>query len=640
MTVRRGGHWGRIASVNLSDGRVTYEMHDDTWYRRYGGGGAIGAFYLLRDMPAGVDALGPDNVLIMSSSIIAGVDAPGLSKHTLLAKSPLTGGVGESQSVSPYGVALAASGLDAIVVRGRAPQPVVIVAESGEIRVVPRSDLWGLEVADAHDRLVAEYGSYAHTSLIGPAGENLVRFASVVNDVRFMNCRTGMGAVMGAKQLKGIVAIHSSEPVIVDRDLANVAIDDYWLNRLGCTLNRAQEEAGIASWLADTPGGEAWPVCSRNFARSIFPGTRKLAGSRLESEYVVKTAAAPRNIEYARQYIVPDGVFAGDPRYGGLEVNSIAALGPLTWCDDLDAVLQMVEITYRFGVDPESLGGTLAWALEAHEKGLVDVGVCFGDSMGLVALAEATARRQGLGNLLAEGSARAAATIGLEATAIAMTCKGKEIPPHEPRTKPGLALAYGVGPIGPDYSVVEHDWDYSPDGLAYIIDKSRSFGLLERNPELSLDERKVRQVVILQRWWSGSLESLLFDLFAVAPARYMPPTMMETLIRGITGWDMSIHEVMTIGERRIVMMQEFNRREGLTRDDDMLADRFYDVPISEGKYAGAVLNRKAYSDAIDLYYAISGFDTEGRPTDAKLIELELEWVINSRRSLKADASEH
>lgn len=625
-----GGHFGRIAKVDLTTSVITYDLPDETWFRRYGGGGAIGAYYLLKEMPKGVDPLGPENVFVIASSAIAGVDAPGLSKHAVLAKSPLTMCVGESQSVSPYGVALAATGLDAIVVRGKSLEPCIIIAEKGEIRIIDASDLWGMEVADAHDELLERLGKDAHTALIGPAGEKLVRFASIVNDVRFMSCRTGMGAVLGSKNLKGIVSIAGTSPSIIRSDLANVAIDDYWKNRLECTVNKSQEEAGVASWIADTPGSDAWPLCSMNFKHVIFPGVSGISGSILESEYKVAGAEIPMNIEYSRRYLVPSGEFATDSRYGGLECNSIASLGPMTWVDNLPAVLKMVEITYRFGIDPESLGGTIAWAMEASDAGILDSSLRFGDAKSAVAIAESIARREGLGDLLAEGSARASATLGPQAQKLAMTCKGKEIPPHEPRNKPGLALAYGAGPIGPDYCVVEHDWDYSPDGFSYIIDKSRAFGILERTVEVSLDARKVRQVVMLHRFWSGALESLLFDLFAVAPARYMPPTMIETLIRGITGWDFSLLELMMIGERRIVLMQEFNRREGLTKTDDRLPDRFYDEPISEGKYQGAVLSRSEYEKALGLYYAMSGFDSEGWPTEAKLVELELDWVLQSR----------
>ncbi len=213
-----------------------------------------------------------------------------------------------------------------------------------------------------------------------------------------------------------------------------------------------------------------------------------------------------------------------------------------------------------------------------------------------------------------------------------MTSKAKEVPPHEPRNKPGLALAYGAAPIGPDYCAVEHDFDYSPTGFDYILEKSRAYGMLERNPEGDLGPRKVRQVVYLHRWWSGSLESLMFDLFGIAPARYMPPTRVEQLLRGVTGWDLSLLEVMLIGDRRLTLLQEFNRREGLTRADDYLPDRFYAEPLPEGAYRGTVLDRDEYDAALDLYYAMNGWDEGGRPTEAKLHELELGWVVEARSS--------
>lgn len=627
---RLGGFHGRIGRIDLTSSEVSYEEPSPTWYRRYGGGGALAAWYLLREIPVGAAALGPDNVIVFASSIVGGADAPALSKHTVLAKSPLTGGAGESQSVSTFGPAFKRAGLDAVVIRGQADEPSVIVVRDGVVTIEAARELWGLDIADAHDRLVTRHGERAHTALIGVAGENLVRFASIVNDVRSMCCRTGLGAVLGSKRLKGLVAIEGDDVPVADPATARLAIDDYWANRRSCVVNQAQEDAGVASWLADTPGG-TWPIPARNFGRALFPEVGRIAGSRLEAEYKVEEDPPP-NIEYARRYAVRRGPFATDERYGGLEVNTMASLGPMLWLGDIEAVLKAAELTYRYGLDPESLGGTLAWAMECGEQEGVPASggdgrtLEWGDGQGVVELVEAIAHRRGSGDLLAEGSRRAAERIG-KGTELAMTCKGKEIPPHEPRNKPGLALAYGAGPIGPDYCAVEHDWDYSPGGFDYILDKSRAYGMLERTPEDDLGPRKVRQVLYLHRWWSGALESLLFDLFGVAPARYMPPLRMEQLIRGITGWDLSLLEVMLIGERRLALLQEFNRREGLTRADDFLPRRFYDEPLGEGGYAGAVLDRNAYGKALDLLYAMSGWDAEGRPTDAKLHDLELGWVV-------------
>lgn len=631
--VEAGGYHGRIAHADLTSGAVWYDEHNETWYRRYGGGGALAAWYLLREIPAGADALAPENVLVFASSIVAGVDAPALSKHTVLAKSPLTGGAGESQSVSTFAPAFKSSGLDAVVVHGRAESPVKLVLRDGTAEILEATSLWGLETADAHDALLDAHGPDAHTSIIGPAGENLVRFASIVNDVRFMNARTGMGAVMGSKHLKAVVAIPTSPAPVADPATAGLAIDDFWTNRRTCGLNEVQEDFGVASWLADTPEGGGWPVVSRNFQRAVFPTVSRISGTVMNERYRVE-AKPPPNIEYAHRYTVTDGPFATDPRYGGLEVNTAAALGPMIWVDDLEALLKVAELTYRQGLDSESLGATLAWAMECGERGVMPDHVfpegvpAFGDANAVVATVEDIAQRRGPGDVLAEGSARAAARLGDETLPYTMTCKGKEIPPHEPRNKPGLALAYGAGPIGPDYCVVEHDWDYSPDGFPYILDNSRAYGMLERNLERDLGPSKVRQVVMLQRWWSGALESLLFDLFGIAPARYMPPTRVEQLIRGITGWDFSIHELMQIGDRRVTLMQLFNRREGLTRSDDVLPDRFFDDPLPEGAYEGWVLDRDEYAEALTLYYEMNGWNDAGVPSRATLHELELGWATD------------
>jgi len=628
-----GGFNVVIGHVNLSDGNIWYESPSYTWYRRYGGGGSLAAYYILRQMPILCDALSPENIIIFASSIVGGLDAPALSKHSVVAKSPLTGCIGESQSVSTFGPAFKSSGLDALVIYGKSNKPSYILIKNSRIFLKDASEIWGKDVAESHDFLLSAEGKNIHTAIIGIAGEKLVRFASIVNDVNFMCCRTGLGAVMGSKNLKAVVVFPGEQPKFSDPDTANEAIEDYWKNRRNCIVNKAQEDAGIASWLADTPGSATWPIVSRNFQRSYFPAIGKISGQRLENEYKINMQT-PKNIEYYRRYRVVNGKYKTDERYGGLEVNSVASLGPMLWIDNLEPILKLSEFTYKYGLDPESLGGTLAWAMECFEKNLYsksnfdNLEIQFGDADAALYLTECIAKREGIGDLLAEGSQRASIKLSKGSEKFLMTCKGKEIPPHEPRNKVGLALAYGVGPIGPDYCVIEHDFDYSPNGFDHILDNSRAYGMLERTPETVLDGKKVRQVVYLHRWWSGALESLLFDLFGIAPARYMPPTRVEQLIRGITGWDFSIYEIMLIGERRIAMFQVFNRKAGFTKKDDFLPERFYKEPLPEGLYKGAVLDYDKYNEAIDLYYAMNNWDANGFPTKQKLYELELDWLID------------
>lgn len=650
---RGGGYHGRIVHVDLGSGQIWYDEHDPAWYRRYGGGGALAGWYMLREIPIGADPLGPENLLIFASSIVGGVNAPGLSKHTVLAKSPLSDGVAESQSASTFSRALKQSGLDAIIVHGAADRPCYLVIRHGKIEIRDAESLWGLETADAHDRLRLAEGTDAHTAIIGPAGENLIRYASIVNDVHFMNCRTGVGAVMGSKRLKALVAIPSSDASFGDPEVAQEAIDWYWAHRRESMFNQQQEDEGILHWLAGSGENElvdagavmdealaGLPMACRNWRRSVYPHIDKVSSAVLEAQYRVSGEGPPDYLEFFRRYAVPSGEFATDPRYGGVETESILGVAAFPELDDIEGALKAVEMTYRFGLDAESLGGTIAWVMDCVEQGILDADdlggrdVRFGDARAFLELTETIVYRRGLGDLLAEGSARAAIQIGRGSERLAMTCRGIELSGQDPRSKPGWALAAAAGPVGPDFIAVEHDWDMSPtvagSGAEQGIAWSRAFGLLERLSEADFGPRKVRQTVLLQRWWSGALESLLFDYRSIAPMRAMSPTRVEQLVRGITGWDFSLVDLMAIGERRLALLQEFNRRHGLTRADDRFPLSLHEQPISEGPYEGFALPLGPWEDALDLYYAMSGWDAAGWPTEAKLHELDLGWVIEGR----------
>ena len=624
------GFFGRVAHVDLSAGRISYETPDETWYRKHGGGACIGAYFLLRDAPANADALGPKNVFVLSGSVVAGVGIPGETKYAAVTKSPQTGGAGESQGYGPFADAFAQSGFDAVVVHGSSESPVVIHIRAEGVEIVDAFTLWGMETHDAHDACESLFGEDTHTALIGPAGEALVRFASLVSDGTFMSFRQGIGAVLGAKNVKGFVCRGGYPKSIADPNLLREVADDYSSNRSSNPVMVSQDSGwNLASWIAESEAGKAFPMPTRNFSRSSFEAVKDFTTQSLRRSFGANPGSTMMAGEPER-VVVRDGPFATDPRYALLEMNGLNAVGPLTGTTDPAGVLKILEICYRFGMDPESLGGTLAWAMEASEAGLLEYDLTFDDAPGAVRLAYSIAIRSGVGDLLAEGSARAAASLGDQAARLAMSCRGREIPPFELRTNPGLALAMSAGPIGPDALLCEHDWDFAPDGFEFIIDQSRAFGLYERTPQLALDHRKVRQTVYLQRFWSGAVDSLLLDLFVIAPARYMPPRMIEAAIRAVTGWDFTILELMMMGSRRIALMQEFNRREGLGIADECLPDRFFDEPLKEGKHAGAKLDREEFRLARDLYLEMSDFDERGWPNESCLCHLELDVVRESR----------
>ncbi|MEJ5199395.1 MAG: aldehyde ferredoxin oxidoreductase C-terminal domain-containing protein, partial [Anaerolineae bacterium] len=302
---------------------------------------------------------------------------------------------------------------------------------------------------------------------------------------------------------------------------------------------------------------------------------------------------------------------------------------------DLDLVLRANNRCNQLGLDPTSLGFTLSFAMELFERGLLtptDSGgetLRFGDGAAALRMIEQIAHRRGLGDLLAEGTKRAADRIGGEAGRYAMQVKGLELVPFEPRSQTNLALGYAVAPIGPRYDICEHDWDFDTQvGWAHTLEMSRTLGILERIPMGYIGPQKVRNFKALLTLWSAA-DALDFCIFAIAPTRLLSLAQMGEMLRAVTGWETSDYEIMRLGERRLHLMRWYNLREGLTAADDRLPDRFFDEPIAAGPRRGDVLDRAAFAEAIRTFYAMMGWDADGRPTAATLYDHGLEWVLAS-----------
>ncbi|MFM9106886.1 MAG: aldehyde ferredoxin oxidoreductase C-terminal domain-containing protein, partial [Chloroflexota bacterium] len=284
----------------------------------------------------------------------------------------------------------------------------------------------------------------------------------------------------------------------------------------------------------------------------------------------------------------------------------------------------------ELGLDPTSLGFTLSMAMECVERGLLQehpsAPIRFGDPEGVLRLVRMIARRQGVGDLLAEGSKRAAAVIGGGAGRLAMEVKGLELAVFEPRTQTNLALGYATAPIGPRFDICEHDWDYDLHvGWPHTLDGSRTLGILERVPMQEVSRRKVRNYRLLNTVWSGC-DALDLNIYAAAPTRALRMEEMAELLGAVTGWDASSWELMQLGERRNQLMRVYNLREGLGAADDTLPDRFFDEPIRQGTWTGQRIDRSSFAGAIATYYRMMGWDELGRPSRDCLIESDLEWV--------------
>lgn len=623
----RFGYYGKVLHIDLGARRSWIEEPDDRFWRIYGGGGLLAAYYLLRECSRGTDAFDPANLLIITSSVIAGHPYVGLARYTAAAKSPLTGGIGETRCEGPFGIALKGSGADTLVFHGQAEQPIVAVVEDGQATFHEASDLWGLAVNRTVDVLEQRFGPDLHTAVIGPAGERLVRFASIVSDRSYQAARMGMGAVMGSKRLKGIIVRGDHHPPVAD-PAACVEITERYRAKM--------RDNSLTRWQLDPPGFSAWvhlhgidaALCVRNYRESVFEAADRYEAQKFMPRYRHEgnCPGCPNN---CLKFFGADDDSQYDPRAGAIHQEITGALGPNLGLDDLDSIFKANVLCNDLGLDPTSLGFTLSMAMECVERGLLDQPVRFGDAAAALAMMRRIAFREGFGDVLAEGSRRAAARIGNGAERFALHVKGLEMVCFEPRTQTNLALGYATAPIGPRYDICEHDWDYDTQvGWEHTLESSRTVGILERIPMDYVGEKKVRNFKALAALWSAA-DALDLCIFAIAPTRVLTLHDMAALLGAVTGWNTSAHEIMRFGERRLHLMRVYNLREGLTTTDDILPARFFDEPIRMGgRWEGKRLDREQFGAAVRTYYGMMGWNTVGQPRYETLLDHHLEWTVH------------
>jgi aldehyde:ferredoxin oxidoreductase len=468
---------------------------------------------------------------------------------------------------------------------------------------------------------------------IGPAGERQVRFASVVSDRTHQAARMGMGAVMGSKNLKAIVARGAHAPPLADPE-AVAAIGHWYAERMS--------ENPLATWQREPPGFAVWvhthgidaALDVENYRRSETPDAAAYTPERFMPHYQ-GTAPCPGcpNDCIKRLHVSADGDI--DPRAGGIHQEITGTLGPNIGTADIAAILRANILCNEWGLDPASLGFVLSFAMECVDTGLLtpkEVGMelRFGDTGAALEMIRRIAFREGFGDVLAEGTKRAAARIGPDAGRLAMQVKGQELAPFEPRSQTNLALGYAVAPTGPRYEICEHDWDYDTQvGWPHAMDASRTLGILNRIPMHHYGPDKVRNFKALNTLWSGA-DTLLMCLFAVAPTRPLTMRKMAELVAAVTGWETSDWEIMRWGERRNHLMRVYNLREGLTAADDTLPDRFFDEPVPSGPQAGRRLDREKFQEVIQLYYQMMGWDEQGCPLPGTLYDHHLEWTLEPK----------
>lgn len=622
------GYNGRILLIDLGEQRTWVTEPPVEFYRRYAGGGLMAAYYLLNETGPGVDPLGPGNLLCFFSSIIAGVRAPGLARFTVAAKSPLTGGIGEARCEGLWGIKLKESGYDGIICYGVSEKPVALVVDNGRAKLVEASHLWGKTVGETTDVLEQKYGSDSCVLAIGSAGENRVRFASIVSDRCNQAARTGMGAVMGSKLLKAVVLKGTDAPQVADpahlEEIRQIYAQQVYRN----VLTRWQAEPpGFSCWV-HTHGLDA-ALCVNNYQTAQLDDADAYKPEEFMKYYKGAKACPGCPNDCIKVFDTGTGL---DPKAGGIHQEITGSMGPNLGISHLPTIFDANNLCNQLGLDPNSLGYVISFAMECAENNLLDtqgMSLEFGNHTHLLDLIRQIAYREGIGDLLAEGTKRAAEQLGSNALYWAMQVKGNEMVPFEPRSQTNLALGYATAPVGPRYEICEHDWDFDTNvGWEHTLEYTRTLGILSRIPMQYVGPGKVRNYKVLNNLWSAA-DALNLCIFASAPTRILSLEQMAGVVKAITGWETSSYEVMRWGERRNHLMRVYNNREGLTFEDDTLPKRFFIEPIDAGALEGTVLSEKVFKEAIQVYYEMMGWNSKGEPLPATLYDHGLEWTIPS-----------
>ncbi|UCH59140.1 MAG: aldehyde ferredoxin oxidoreductase family protein [Anaerolineales bacterium] len=626
------GYTGNILHVDLTQGRLDVEIPSEAFYRKYMGGSAMGMYYIHKDMPPGTDALAPDAVLTLMLSVTTGAPISGLSRINANAKSPVSGAIGDSQAGGFFPAELKFAGFDGLVIKGKAAKPVYLAIIDGVPELRDAQHLVGKLTGEVDAVLKAELGEpKAEILQHGPAAENGVLFSSLVNMANRNNGRTGLGLVMASKNLRAIVVRGKQKVEVADTQSLSS------LHRIGPKLmpnNPDMDSIGQYGTAGVVmPQNMIGSLPTYNYNQGQFEDCDPISG-----EVMYDTVLKERDTCYAcivrckRVVEITGDTYEVDPLYGGPEYETLATFGSYCGVGDLAAISKANEICNKYGVDTISCGATIAFAMECFEKGIIGLEetggleLKFGDASAMLDVLEQIVNTRGpLGPILSQGSALAAEFWGPEAKTCLITVKKQEAPAHMPQAKKSLGLIYAVNPFGADHQSSEHDPMYEEETEELYLTRLAEIDLKDPPPPGSLGPEKVRFAAYTHIFYS-LLDTLELCQFVWGPAWTLyGPSDIVNMVNAITGWNVSLYELMKVGERRLNMLRVFNAREGFSRAEDKLPEKFFKPLTGSGPTSGIALNKKEFEDTLDLYYALNGWTQDGIPTRAKLVELGIEW---------------
>lgn len=626
------GYIGNILHLDLSSKKHWIEHPPETFYRTYWGGRALALYYMLREIKPHTDPLSPDNLLIFAPGILTGTPAPAMPRYTVCAKSPLTGAEGEAEAGGWWGSELKKAGFDALIIKGSSSTPVYLWIKDGKIEIKDATHLWGRNTGETQ-RIIREELADDKIRIvqIGPAGENQVLFANIVNELKHFNGRNGLGAVMGSKKLKAI-AVRGTKPLKIYHQEKIKEITKQITQRIiDNPLSRDLRNLGTLGVVR--PFCEAGCLPSYNWTTGYFKEGKNLTAETYNKTILKETKgcyACPIRCKRVVEVNEPD--LKVDPTYGGPEYETVASLGSICGISDLKYIAKANELCNKYTMDTISTGMTIAFAMQCYEEGILTkedtegLELTFGNKEALLILIEKIAHREGLGDLLAEGSYLASQKIGKGSEKFIHQVKRQEIPMHDPRVKTGVGLQYALSDYGADHMKAPHD-PFFKDKESWGIKEMSGLGILEPVSPTDLGEKKIALFKLLDIYWT------VFDILGVCDFGYVPRSVgaMEELleiIRSATSWRTTWFELMKLGERSINMARIFNYREGFTSQDDTLPEVFF-RDFKGGPLDGkGAINKEDFQKALRLRYQLMGWNPDtGIPTPAKLIELGLDWLV-------------
>ena len=611
------GYAGKYLKVDLTRGSCSNFTIDEARHKKFIGGSSLAAALYLEKFDLLADPLAPESPLMVMNGPMVGSGFPGTSRFAVCAKSPQTGIWGEAACGGNFGPELKKAGFDGIIITGRSLSPVTIFIADGEATIYPATKIWGKDIYETTDIYKAE-DKALKVLAIGPAGENLVKFAAIGNDKAHFIGRTGLGAVMGSKKLKAIVVRGNQAPGKANeekyKEIFKAAIAEIKDSAFAESLHLMGSDAAmdLGMMTGDVPI-KNWSVGEDYLLSS------KLSGPTMRETYLTKAHACSNcPVACKRVCAVKDGPYQTDEGPGP-EYETCCTFGTMIMNYDLAAVIKANELCNRYGMDTISAGATIAMAIELRQKEIIgekvtdDLDLTWGNMDAVLALIKKIAYREGFGNILAEGSIKAATQLGGTAPDYAVHVKGLELPMHDPRGYHGMGLAYMMSNRGachlqhaamgmeqgmvswPQLFDMKEDYDgKTSQGKAMLVFNSENYGILD-----------------------NSLSICHYLLYCLKPET------IRDAFNAITGFDFTFNDFLTCGARDWTLKRGINNLMGISAKDDVLPKKIL-TPLHEGAGAGSIPDMKLLRDE---YYAIRGLNADGIPKEEKLRELGLENLI-------------